>query len=126
VVAALELGERVGVLMGRAESLGRRPELREQYDLVTARALGAAAVALEWTLPFARVGGAVALIKGGDVAQEVAAAERAAEELGGDPLRLSTYDRSDGKRSHLCVYDKRRQTPEGFPRRDGVPARRPL
>lgn len=62
--------ENVTVLHGRAEQLAHQPEHREQYDLVTARAVAPLAQLLTWLSPFCAVGGKVAALKGPQVTQE--------------------------------------------------------
>lgn len=116
----------VNVLEGRAETVGRLATARGSYDVATARALAPMPVLLELTLPFVRVGGSVAAIKGADIAQEVAASRRALVELGGEPIRTLEYVRSDGKGCRLCLVRKGRATPDAYPRREGIPERKPL
>ena len=114
------------VLWGRAESAGRLPVEREQYDLVLARAVAELDVLAEYMLPFARVGGYCLAWKG-DAAEEVRAAAHAIELLGG---RLSAVyavrvPGVDAARS-IVLIEKVAPTPEAYPRREGVPAKRPL
>lgn len=126
VVAALAL-DGVDVVNGRAEDLGRRPDLRERFDVVTARALGPLPATLELTLPFCRVGGAVLLPRAGDVRAEVVAAAGVPALLGGG--RLDVHDvRVPGLRADAAVVvcAKAAHTPDGYPRRSGMPATRPL
>lgn len=117
----------VDVLTGRAEDLARQSEHREQYDLVLARALAPLNVLVEYCLPFARVGGLLVAPKKADVADEEAAAQSALRQLGGRlrpgiPYRLPGLDED----RLLVVIDKVAPTPIAFPRRAGVPARKPL
>lgn len=117
----------VHVLNGRAEQLGREPEYRETWDIVTARAVAALPVLAEWTLPFLRVGGTFFALKGPEVAPEIQAARSAFGKLGaeGEPDILP-YTRADGRRCHLLVYRKTAPTPEGYPRKAGKARRRPI
>ena len=117
----------VTVHHGRAEQFGRSPSRREQYDLVTARALAAMPVLAELTLPLARVGGWVVAMKSADLGPELAAAAEAVDRLGGAPQPLlMPYERSCGKRCVVCLIRKSKPTPAKYPRRAGVPARRPI
>ena len=128
-VVALDLP--ATVVTGRAEEAARRPELREAFACATARAIGPATTVLELTLPFLRLGG-LALLQRGDLGtRERAAVVDAALVLGADILEeragadgqpCSEFDA--GRR--LLVVRKTRATPDRFPRRAGVPAKRPL
>ena len=126
-IEKLALGN-AGVLEGRAEELGREPSLREQYGLVTARALAPLPTLLELTLPFVRVGGRLAAIKAAPLEAELAAAENALHQLGtaADAPNLLPYTRSDGKACVVCLIHKTSPTPPAYPRRAGLPERRPL
>jgi 16S rRNA (guanine527-N7)-methyltransferase len=117
---------RVSVVAARAEELGRHPEHRESYDLVTARALAALPVLLEYALPLARVGGHVLAWKGRMPERELDAGRAAARSLGGSApiLEPSGFDVLGDHR--FVVVTKERPTPAAYPRRPGVPARRPL
>ncbi|MCE5230712.1 16S rRNA (guanine(527)-N(7))-methyltransferase RsmG [bacterium] len=126
--AAAELGLDVPVLVGRAETLARDTNLRESFDLVTARAVAALPSLLELTIPFVRVGGHVAAIKstaGAD--DELAAAKKALGVLGAgpDPRRIP-YDRPDGKPCEVILVRKIKPTPPAYPRRDGLPQNKPI
>jgi 16S rRNA (guanine527-N7)-methyltransferase len=116
------------VLTARAESAGQEPDQREQYGLVTARALARLATLLELTLPLTRIGGHVAAIKSADCLEEVREAEFALNELGSDHEKIEflPYRRSDGKQCVVLLIPKLRATPAAYPRREGVPARHPL
>lgn len=115
----LDLGN-VRVLAGRAEDLGRRAELREQFDRAISRAAARPGVLLELALPFVKPGGEL-------IAQVTSADPRvlraAAARLGGGEPRLA-YPAGPG--SALLVISKTAHTPGDYPRRVGVPTRRPL
>lgn len=106
----------LGIVTGRAEEAAHDPALREQLDIATARALAPPAVLCELTLPFVRAGGSVAAL----VADAPAAAREAAAVAallgGGDPQ----------SRPGVLLLPKTAPTPPQYPRRPGVPARRPL
>jgi 16S rRNA (guanine527-N7)-methyltransferase len=128
-IAHLGLTGRVATFCGRAETLGRQALLREQYDVVAARALAPLPVLLELTLPFARVGGVVAAIKAAGVQEEARQALRALRRLGGGDagaIQALPYARGDGKACALCLARKLAPTPPQYPRREGIPERKPL
>ena len=117
----------VEVLHGRAEELAHRPELRETFDAVLARGLAKMPVLAELTLPFARTGGIVVAQKKGDVTAELAEAAEAVRLLGGGPL-ATRWLRLRGvpdERALVCA-PKIAPTPDRYPRRAGVPRKRPL
>lgn len=103
------------------------PRLRERFDVVTARAVARLAVLAEWTLPLARVGGAVLAMKGPQPGEEVAEASRAVRLLGGgDPVvRELQLPGTDLGRS-LIRIPKTRPTPREYPRGPGSARKAPL
>jgi 16S rRNA (guanine527-N7)-methyltransferase len=119
--AALALAN-VTALQGRAEELGRDPAHREQYDVVTARAVARLAALVELALPLLRVGGVALLPKGEAAADELSEAAEALGELGGDG-RLVVLDEPALR---VIVVEKTAPTPERYPRRTGLPQKRPI
>ena len=112
---------------GRCEELGRAPDMRERYAVVTARAVANAATLAELCLPFVRVGGVLVAAKGADGEAEVARGGNAIEQLGGELLGCVPVQSfaSNGQRV-AAVVRKVRATPDRFPRRNGIPNKRPL
>lgn len=124
--AVAELGLSAAVVVGRAEDAGGDARLREVFDVVTARAVAPLPVLIELTLPLAAVGGLVVLLKGPRIDAELAAAAGAIEMLGGGAPSVVPGELAGGEQRSLVVIRKRRPTPDGFPRRSGVPRRRPI
>lgn len=117
-VAVRELGLRnADVLCVRAESLGRSPAHRERYDAATARAVAPLPVVAELVLPLVKVGGVVVL-PSGRVASEALSGAAGALRLLGGAGEVGAHD--------MIVLRKVGATPQAYPRRPGVPARRPL
>ena len=117
----------VTVLHARAETVGQDPAHRECYDWVVARAVAEMTVLAEYLLPLARIGGHVLAQKGEDAAAEVQLAEAAIIYLGGHVQQLVPVEmRGLVERRYLVVLDKKAATPEKYPRRPGMPAKRPL
>lgn len=111
----------------RAEEAARQPQHRESYPLVVARAVAPLPALAELTLPFCAIGGMVAVQKKGDVGGEVARAAVAIQRLGGrlrQRINVGLPELDDGR--VLVVIDKIGPTPAQYPRRAGMPARRPL
>jgi 16S rRNA (guanine527-N7)-methyltransferase len=126
MVAKLGL-EGVDVIQIRAEELGRLNVHREQYDWALARAVAVMPVLLEYLLPLVKVGGSVLAMKGASGPAETQTAENAARLLGGHlrqllPLTLPGV----AEERYLVVVDKVAATPQKYPRRVGIPAKRPL
>jgi 16S rRNA (guanine527-N7)-methyltransferase len=125
VVAELSLGD-VGVVVGRAETAGRDAEHREQYDVVIARAVAELRVLAEYCLPLCRIDGRFLAPKGAQIADELADARRAIEQLGGRIVAVEDVDLPEVERRALIVIGKIAPTPPEYPRGVGLPAKRPL
>jgi len=126
LVKVLELDD-VEVIHGRAEEIAHRPEHREGYDFVVARAVASLPVLAEYCLPFCRLGGRMVAQKGDGVEEETRLARRALEILGGVLVEVKPVSLPGlplGRR--LVVVDKRSKGGDAYPRRSGVPAKRPL
>lgn len=115
------------VRWGRAEDEARLAGMRERFDLVVARAVAELRVLLEYTLPFSRLGGRVVAMKGPGGQEEVGQAGNALRVLGGEVERVHRIVLPEGAGERvLIVVRKVMATPGEYPRRPGVPARRPL
>lgn len=118
--------EGLEILNERAETLGHHPQLRERFDVALVRSISKMAVISELALPFCRVGGMVAAHKSLDVAGEVEAATRAIELTGGALAEVREVSVSDLSPRSLVVVNKVSRTPPNYPRRPGIPSKRPL
>jgi 16S rRNA (guanine527-N7)-methyltransferase len=117
---ATELGaHNVDVRAERAEDLGRGAG-RDRYGLAVCRALAPPPVAIELCLPLVRPGGRLVIWAG---ETDAGAVERAALAVGGE---LESIEPAPGDRRSFVVVAKSRPTPERFPRRPGMAAKRPL
>ena len=119
--------ERVEVLQTRAETVGADPAYRQKYDWALARAVALLPVLAEYLLPLVRVGGYAIAMKGESGPAEAHASEHALRILGGHLHRLApvTLPGVQDER-YLVVIKKIAATPERYPRRVGIPAKRPL
>ncbi len=127
VIARLELPN-AHAIHGRAEDIAHDPNHREAYDAATARALAPLPALVELCLPFVKVNGALIAPKGADAEQEINAASNALPAVGGEVegIILPEPDSPIPADHTLVVIRKVAPTPETYPRRAGVPTRRPL
>jgi 16S rRNA (guanine527-N7)-methyltransferase len=126
IVEKLGLKE-VDIVVGRAEDIAQKPQYREQFDVVLSRAVAELATLAELALPFSKIGGLVIAHKKGDIRDEVKRAEKAIEMLGGKlkkilPVTLPEF--TDNR--CLVLIEKVSPTPEKYPRRSGMPGKKPL
>jgi 16S rRNA (guanine527-N7)-methyltransferase len=119
--------ETTEVVIARAEEVGQMPAHRETYDWVVARAVANMQVLAEYLLPLVQVGGAMLAQKGQSGLVETHKAERALTLLGGrirQLLPVSLPGVTDER--YLVVVDKVAATPPQYPRKPGIPAKKPL
>ena len=118
--------EGVEVVTGRAEEVAHRPEMRERFGAVVSRAVARLDVLAELCLPFCEVGGTMVAQKGPQPEVELYEARNAIDTMGGnsdDRGMLVTPPVGIGT---LVVIEKQRATPPSYPRRPGIPSKRPL
>ena len=117
----------IRAIHGRAEDFARKQDYREQFDLVTARAVAPMRVLAEYCLPFVRLGGHFWAYKSENVVEEVKLAEKAISVLGaeGPESLYYTLPGSEAGRS-LLQYQKTALSPASFPRKAGTIANKPL
>lgn len=120
-------GPAVRLVTARAEDLGQDRTHREQYDVVTARAVGATVLVAELTLPLVKVGGRLLLWKKRDIDEELAEASGAFSKLGGAIGRKTLVDLPGLPADRQVItIDKRTPTPGRYPRPPGTPSKEPL
>jgi len=117
----------VVVLAMRAEEAAHLPEYRESFEVVTSRAVAELPALLELTLPLCRIGGVVVAPKKGDIQEEIGRSARALEILGGEltGVREITLPYIPDLR-YLIVVTKTTLAPSTYPRRPGMPAKKPI
>lgn len=129
VVKELNL-DGVNVVNARAEDAARLTEHREGYQLATARGVGRLSLLAEYVLPFLQLGGVAVLPKGPDLTHVRAEADDAvyaADELGAAPAIIqSVAHPGSSPTDHTVYWMKIQPTPDRYPRRAGIPAKRPL
>jgi 16S rRNA (guanine527-N7)-methyltransferase len=125
MVVELEL-DGVEVVEARSEDAGRDPAHRGAYDLVVARAVAPLPVLLEYALPLLKVGGRLAANKGSAAAREIEASDAALRELGGVLEEALPFYPPEVIGQTVILVRKTSETPERYPRRAGIPSKRPL
>lgn len=119
--------ENVQVLCQRAEEAGRSLEHRQAYSYAVCRAVGPLPVALEYSLPFVTVGGCTVLYSGSDIGLDRSRIQGIADLLGGKLEGFREYEVTGAdRRRTLIVFRKVKETDRRYPRRAGIPAKRPL
>ena len=122
----LEL-DNVEIVAGRAEDAAHETRYREKFDLALSRAVAPLPALVELTLPFCAVGGSVVAQKKGDIDIEIKMAARAINRLGGELQEVMAVDMEEfPDRRRLVIIDKVTHTLPQYPRRPGMPAKRPI
>lgn len=124
VIRELEL-ENICAIHGRAENVSREKNMRESFDLCVSRAVAPLSSLTELCTPFVRVGGSFISYKSGDCGQEIKDAENAISVLGCDLDRVEKYMLFENSRSFVII-DKIRPVIDKYPRREGIPVKKPL
>ena len=123
----VKLGLNAEAVHLRAEDGARRLELRETFDLATARAVASLNLLAEYLLPFVRVGGTMLAYKGPTLEEELAEAANAFAILGGSFARAERAEIPGRDWDHrLCWIEKTQSTPDKYPRKAGKPEKKPL
>jgi 16S rRNA (guanine527-N7)-methyltransferase len=117
----------IEIITARAEELGLQPEHREQYEWAVARAVASLPVLVEYLLPLVRIGGRVLAQKGESGPAELLAAGNAIRILGGQTRQLIKVTLPGvADERFLAVIEKTSPTPQNYPRKSGIPAKKPL
>jgi 16S rRNA (guanine527-N7)-methyltransferase len=126
IIDKLDL-ENIEIVNSRAEEAAHLSAYREQFALVLSRAVASLPELVELTLPFCRIGGRFIAQKKGDIDEEVNGAKKAIATMGGTLNRIKKIelDEFDDAR-YLVIIDKIHPTPNKYPRRAGLPKRRPI
>jgi 16S rRNA (guanine527-N7)-methyltransferase len=126
IITELNLSH-VKIANARAEEAGQDLAHREQYDVVLARAVAHMPILAEYLLPLCRIGGRCIAMKGESAATEISAAENALRLLGGRFVQLTPIELPRVAETHyLVVIEKVAATPHHYPRKPGIPSKKPL
>ena len=111
----------------RAEDFGQNKEYRENYDIVTARAVARLSVLSELCLPLVKVGGKFIAMKAASASEELKDASKALSVLGAEKTAdysfLLPIEKSERT---LYVFSKTKSTPKRYPRKPGIPNKTPI
>jgi 16S rRNA (guanine527-N7)-methyltransferase len=119
--------DNVEILVGRAEEIAHKAQYREQFNIVLSRAVAPLATLAELTLPFCAIGGSLIAQKKGVIFLEISRATKAIDILGGNRPKVKGINLAElTDQRYLIIVDKLAPTPDKYPRRPGIPAKRPL
>lgn len=125
--------DNVFIISERAEKLARDIKFREVFNLVLSRAVARLDILAEYCLPFVCLNGCFWAFKGPDVLKEVEEAKKAIDILGGELSKIERYNllvdkdtREEYHSRQILIYKKISPTPYQYPRRIGIPQKRPL
>ena len=125
LVEALQL-DGVELYHDRAESFGQKPEFREQFDFVTARAVARLNVLTELCLPLVKKDGYFFALKAAKSEEELVEARPAIALLGGKLIQAEDVSLPNGDTRHVITVQKKKPTPKKYPRKPGLPNKQPL
>ena len=115
----------VQTVHSRAED-GSRTEMRENFDIATARAVAELNMLAEYCLPYVREGGRFIAMKGKGAKDELSAAEGAVEKLGARVASQNYFELAEAGERAILEFEKISPTPEQYPRREKVIRKKPL
>ncbi len=98
---------------------------KEEYDVVTARAVANLSTLAEYLIPFLKIGGNAVIYKGADIFEELESAQEAISVLGAQISEIQRYNYENNSRA-LIILRKIRKTPGNYPRKGNLPRKKPL
>lgn len=119
--------DKIENIHSRAEELAKNKKYREQYDVVTSRAVARLASLVEYMLPFVKVGGRCICMKGSNVDEELIEAKKAINVLGGEIEKVDKFllPNSDIERN-IVIIKKIKNTSCKYPRKPGTATKQPI
>lgn len=121
------LGIQASYLHGRAEEMAHQPAYREQYDIVTSRAVARLRILVEWALPYVKEDGYFISLKGAQYEEEIKESKHALQVLGGviEEVRPITLPEIDDVRAVVYIR-KDKKCPAKYPRKPKMAVKNPL
>ncbi|MFA6947312.1 MAG: 16S rRNA (guanine(527)-N(7))-methyltransferase RsmG [Pedobacter sp.] len=115
------------VICERSETLAHKNSYRESFDIAFARALAPLPTLLELCLPFIKINGRIIAYKGRQIEEEIALSKNALLKLGGNIDDIVWYTPENIEKKHcIVIITKKFNTPNEYPRKPGIPEKRPL
>ena len=111
---------------GRAEDFAQDKAFRAQFDIVTARAVARMQVLSELTIPYLKVGGQLLALKASNAPEELEEAKNALNLLFSKVEDNLQYELPNGDPRYITLVEKKKETPNKYPRKAGIPNKRPL
>lgn len=111
---------------GRAEDFAQDKAFRAQFDIVTARAVARMQVLSELTIPYLKVGGQLLALKASNAPEELEEAKNALNLLFSKVEDNLQYELPNGDPRFITLVEKKKETPNKYPRKAGMPNKRPL
>jgi 16S rRNA (guanine527-N7)-methyltransferase len=119
--------QKVEILNGRAEAYGKYPDYRQKYDIALSRAVAPLSTLSEYCLPLVRVEGLFVAQKGRSYREEIDKDLKAVQLLGGELIGVENIRIPFiNQERHLLIIKKTKDTPSKYPRKEGIPQKRPL
>ena len=118
--------DRVHFYHGRAEDFGQDKTFRATFDIVTARAVARMQVLSELTIPFLTIGGRLIALKAAAADEELADAKNALALLFAKVVLIYNYQLPNGDGRNLTIIEKKKESPNKYPRKAGLPNKKPL
>ncbi len=103
----------------RAEDGGKNKDYREKYDIACARAVANLPVLCEYCIPFVKVGGQFAAMKGASAKEELATSTNAYKILGCENPTIICESLRENEARAFIIAKKKSQTPPKYPRANG-------
>ena len=119
--------ERIEIIHGRAEDIGKNKKYREKFDYATSRAVANISTLSEYLLPLVKKDGKCIYMKGSDVKEELEKGKKSINVLGGDIYKKEEFylPGTDIKRN-VIIIEKKEITPSKYPRKAGTPSKEPI
>lgn len=112
---------------GRAEELAHDPLYRERFDVVLSRAVADLTVLSELSIPFVKIDGYFVAYKSFDIQEEILKGSYAVHLTSGSKPEIHEVVIPDTDiRRNIVLIKKNKTTPKAYPRKPGIPSKKPL
>ena len=119
--------DKIELVHGRAEDLGKNSNYREKYDLCVSRAVANISTLSEYCIPFIKLNGYFICYKADGCMNEINIGKNAIKVLGGKIKNIDEFVLPDSDMSrNVIIIDKIKNTPNKYPRKAGIPVKEPL